>query len=97
MKILHTSDWHLGQMLFNNDRGEELAAMIDQMEEILKEEPPDALIVSGDVFHISQPSAGIQTFFTESKEQCGQRTVRPWRSGIQSLSVTSEEGKMQPQ
>lgn len=66
MKILHTSDWHLGQMLFNNDRGEEQAAMIDQMEEILKEETPDALIISGDVFHISQPSAGIQTFFTES-------------------------------
>ena len=71
MKILHTSDWHLGQMLFNNDRGEEQAAMIDQMEEILKEEPPDALIVSGDVFHISQPSVGIQTFSRSRRSSAG--------------------------
>lgn len=40
--------------------------MMDQMEAILQEERPDALIVSGDIFHTSQPSASIQTFFTES-------------------------------
>ena len=66
MKILHTSDWHLGHLLYGADRGEEQAAMMDQMEAILQEERPDALIVSGDIFHTSQPSASIQTFFTES-------------------------------
>lgn len=40
--------------------------MIDQMEAILREENPDVLIVSGDIFHTSQPSASVQTFFTES-------------------------------
>ena len=40
--------------------------MMDQLEAILQEERPDALIVSGDIFHTSQPSASIQTFFTES-------------------------------
>lgn len=66
MKILHTSDWHLGHTLYGFDRTEEQEAMIDQLEEILKEEKPDALIISGDVFHTSQPSAAVQTFFTKS-------------------------------
>lgn len=66
MKILHTSDWHLGHLLYGSDRGEEQAAMTEQLKGILQEEKPDTLIVSGDIFHTSQPSASIQTFFTES-------------------------------
>ena len=66
MKILHTGDWHLGHTLYGFDRSEEQAALIDQLEEILREEAPDALVVSGDIFHTPQPSASIQTFFTES-------------------------------
>ena len=46
MKILHTSDWHLGHLLYGADRGEEQAAMMDQLETILQDEKPDALIVS---------------------------------------------------
>ena len=66
MKILHTSDWHLGHTLYGYDRSEEQGAMIDQLADILRKEQPDALIVSGDVFHSYQPSTGIQTFFTEA-------------------------------
>ena len=66
MKILHTSDWHMGHTLYGFDRTEEQEAMIDQLEEILKEEKPDALIISGDIYHSSQPSAAVQTFFTKS-------------------------------
>ena len=50
MKILHTSDWHLGHLLYGADRGEDQAAMMDQMEAVLREEKPDELIVSGDIF-----------------------------------------------
>ena len=66
MKFIHTSDWHLGHTLYGFERSEEQGAMIDQLEEILRKETPDALIISGDIFHSSQPSAAVQTFFTES-------------------------------
>ena len=66
MKIIHTSDWHLGNTVYGCDRTKEQTSMINQMEEILKEETPDALIVSGDIYHTGQPSATVQKFFTES-------------------------------
>ena len=34
MKILHTSDWHIGHMLYGHDRTEEQQSMLDQMVEI---------------------------------------------------------------
>lgn len=66
MKIVHTSDWHLGHTLYGYERIEEHTEMIRQLEKILQEEKPDALVVSGDVYHTAQPSAAAQTFFTES-------------------------------
>lgn len=65
MKILHTSDWHLGHSLYNYDRSEEHTAMLQQMVNIVEEEQPDVFLLCGDVYHTSQPSAAIQTLFTE--------------------------------
>lgn len=64
MKILHTSDWHLGHMLYNCDRNEEQQAMLDQMVDIVKEQQPDVFLLCGDVFHTSQPSNAIQTMLS---------------------------------
>lgn len=66
MKILHTSDWHLGHTLYGYDRTEEQQSMLNQIKEIIKNEKPDAMVVSGDVYHTSQPSAAVQTMFTEA-------------------------------
>ena len=55
MKILHTSDWHLGHTLYNYDRTEEQADMMDQVVEIARREQPDAFLLSGDVYHTSAP------------------------------------------
>ena len=41
MKILHTSDWHLGHTLYNYDRTEEQQAMLEQMVSIVEEQKPD--------------------------------------------------------
>lgn len=40
MRILHTSDWHLGHTLYNYDRTEEQAAMLEQMRRIVADEQP---------------------------------------------------------
>lgn len=66
MKILHTSDWHLGHNLYGYDRAEEQGAMIQQIIDIVKREKPDAFLLSGDVYHTSQPSAAVQTMFTNA-------------------------------
>ena len=56
MKILHTSDWHLGQSFFGYDRCSEGADMMRQLAVIVADERPDALVVAGDVFHNAMPS-----------------------------------------
>ena len=66
MKILHTSDWHLGHTLYNYDRTEEQMAMLQQIEDIVKDEKPDVFLLCGDVYHTPQPSAAVQTMLTEA-------------------------------
>ncbi len=61
MKILHTSDWHLGHVLYGHDRTDEQQNMLDQMVKIVEEQKPDVFLLCGDVFHTSQPSNAIQT------------------------------------
>ena len=51
MKILHTSDWHLGHTLYNYDRSHEQQAFLQQLTRIVAEEMPDAMVVSGDIYH----------------------------------------------
>ena len=66
MKILHTSDWHLGHTLYNYDRTEEQQMMLEQMECIVKEQQPDVFLLCGDVYHTTQPSAAVQTMLTDA-------------------------------
>ena len=66
MRIIHTSDWHLGHILYGYDRSREQRNMLGQIEEIVGKEKPDALVVSGDVYHTGQPSAAVQKMFTEA-------------------------------
>lgn len=79
MKILHTSDWHLGHMLYNQDRTEEQLAMLEQMAEIVKEHQPDLFVLCGDVYHTSQPSAAVQTMLSDGlvkiHEACPQMPI----------------------
>lgn len=66
MKILHTSDWHLGHSLYNYDRTEEQLEMINQMVNIVSNEKPDIFLLSGDVYHTAQPSNAVQTLFADA-------------------------------
>ena len=66
MKILHTSDWHLGHVLYGYDRTDEQQAMLDQMVEIAKEEKPDLFLVSGDVYHTTDPRPAVQKMFNRT-------------------------------
>lgn len=60
MKIIHTSDWHLGAMLYGHDRLDDHREMLRQITETVAREQPDALLVSGDIFDNSSPSAAAE-------------------------------------
>ena len=66
MKILHTSDWHLGHVLYGHDRTDEQQDMLDQMVEIAEETKPDLFLVSGDVYHTVDPKPAVQKMFNKA-------------------------------
>jgi len=63
MKILHTSDWHIGRTLYGRKRYEEFKAFLTWLEETIHREQVDALLVAGDVFDTSSPSNRAQEFY----------------------------------
>ena len=75
MKILHTSDWHLGQDYYTYDRTEEHASFLHQIQDIVKEEKPDVMVVSGDIYHTATPSNTTMKFFNEQLDNI--RTAYP--------------------
>lgn len=66
MKILHTSDWHLGHQLYKYERDEEFRHALKQIINIVREEQPDAFLISGDVYDTPVPSTSAQNCFTQS-------------------------------
>lgn len=63
MKILHTADWHIGQLFHDYDRTYEHSQFLDWLVNILFQEQIDVLLISGDVFDLSNPSATSVTLF----------------------------------
>ena len=54
--FIHTSDWHLGQNFYGYDRSEEQCDFLSQLADIVRKRQPDALLVSGDIYHTAAPS-----------------------------------------
>ena len=57
MRLLHTSDWHLGQTLHHYERTYEHQCFLDWLPDTLVAEQADALLIAGDVFDTANPSA----------------------------------------
>ncbi|MCM4170966.1 exonuclease subunit SbcD [Arenibacter sp. TNZ] len=56
MKILHTSDWHIGKQLLKYDLSEDLELFFTWLIAYIKSENIDVLLVSGDIFDQANPS-----------------------------------------
>jgi len=63
LRIVHTSDWHLGHSLKRQSREHEHAAFLAWLLRRLEEVQADALLVAGDIFHTSSPSASARRMF----------------------------------
>ena len=56
MRILHTSDWHVGKVLKGRTRHEEHIRVLGQVVEIARAEKPDLVIVAGDLYDTAAPT-----------------------------------------
>lgn len=73
MRLLHTSDWHLGHTLHDVPRDFEHEAFLGWLLETIGEQRVDALLVAGDIFDTANPSARAQAqyyrFLTEARRR----------------------------
>lgn len=63
MKILHTSDWHLGRTLYGRRRYDEFTAFLDWLYSFINEEKVDILLIAGDIFDNTTPSNKAQELY----------------------------------
>ena len=63
MRVLHTSDWHLGHTLHGMDRYFEHESFLDWLVHLVVERECDVLIIAGDIFDSSNPPARAQALW----------------------------------
>jgi exonuclease SbcD len=63
MRILHTSDWHIGQKIYDQNRLDEHEQFLDWLLDTIIEKKVDILLVCGDVFDSSVPPAGAADLY----------------------------------
>src|SRR5918998_3737984 len=66
MKLLHTSDWHVGKVLKGQSRTEEHIAVLAQVVEVARAEQPDLVIVAGDLYDTAAPTADATRVVTRA-------------------------------
>jgi DNA repair protein SbcD/Mre11 len=73
MRLIHTSDWHLGQALHGFERAFEHQCFFDWLLDTIVSEQADALLVAGDVFDTANPPASAQKQLYRFLQQARQR------------------------
>ena len=69
MRILHTSDWHLGQNFMGQSREEEHLAFLSWLTKIIETEKIDVLIIAGDIFDTgTPPNYALELYYNFLKE-----------------------------
>jgi len=76
MRILHTSDWHLGVSTGPASRHQEQAWFLEWLLDTLEREKIDALVVAGDVFDSMHPSAEARELYYRTLASVGRTGVR---------------------
>lgn len=66
MKLLHTSDWHIGKTLKGRNRIDEQQAVIGQIVRIAREQQPDAVLIAGDLYDVAVPSSEAQRLVVQA-------------------------------
>ena len=79
MRLLHTSDWHLGHTLNGRSRQREFEKFLAWILKLIENENVDVLLIVGDVFDTSSPSPSVQKmyydFLREVSQYCRQTVI----------------------
>lgn len=77
MKILHTSDWHLGRIIYGRSLIEDQQHFVKHfLLNVLEDERPDAVIIAGDIFDRQiAPVEALRLFDAFVTEVCGNRHI----------------------
>ena len=74
MKVLHTSDWHLGQQFYEHHRVQEHQHFLDWLVITLQQQAIDLLLVAGDIYHTATPPSSseqqLYQFIKQAKQAC---------------------------
>lgn len=66
VRLLHTSDWHLGTRFYGRSLLDDQAYVLDQMVNLVRDLNPDVMVVCGDIFHHRRPGDGALALFHET-------------------------------
>jgi exonuclease SbcD len=66
MRILHTSDWHIGRSFHGHSTLDALRGVLETLTGQVRERHVDLVIVAGDVFDSATPAAGAYTLLTDA-------------------------------
>ena len=66
MRLLHTSDWHLGRSLHGHDLGAAQASHVDHLVEVVRAEGVGVVLVAGDVHDRALPPVSALQLFDEA-------------------------------
>lgn len=65
MRLLHTSDWHLGQSFMGKSRQAEHQALIDWLMTQVREHAVDAVVIAGDIFDTGTPPSYARELYSQ--------------------------------
>jgi len=69
MKLIHTSDWHLGKHIEGHSRLEEQEVFIEDFKKIVEEREIDVILIAGDVYDNSNPPAKAEQLFYKALKE----------------------------
>ncbi|HEY0117341.1 MAG TPA: exonuclease SbcCD subunit D [Cellulomonas sp.] len=87
MRLLHTSDWHLGRTLHGVDLLEHQAAYLDHLVGLARDERVDAVLVAGDVYDRAIPSVEAVAVLSEALARLSELTTVVLTSGNHDSST----------
>lgn len=87
MKILHTSDWHIGKVLKGQSRTAEQIAVLAEVVAVAQAERPDLVLVAGDLYDSTAPTADATRIVTRALS-----ALRATGAGVVAIAGNHDNG-----
>lgn len=75
MRLLHTSDWHVGVTLGGKERVQEHAVFLEELQDIIREEKIETVLISGDLFDQPNPPADAEKLVYDFFRHMAERKI----------------------